>query len=840
MTINTYSPVIEQYLSIKSQYPNAILLYRMGDFYEMFFEDAKKASKILDIALTKKINKNKEIPMAGVPYHTINVYIKKIVSLGIHVAICEQTGSYDKKKKLMNRKVIKIITPGTITDLDLLNHYQSNFILSITEINKNYYCAYADIMNGDFNVFFCSDKESLDLKLFKIQPTEVITYQNSIVEIINNNKIITKRSSWEFEQDFALSKIINHFKINYNYMFKNEKYKICLRSAGALLSYLEHTQCKELDHVKIINVERNDDYLNLDAVTIKNLELVKSINNEKTNSLLSLLDTCKTNMGSRLLHRWIINPILNKNTLRNRYKAINDLKKNDNYIYINNILSNIKDTERIMSRISLMNATPKELIKLKKSISFIPLLKKKIRNINNVYLNSLDNNILEHNEVFLLLEKSLLTDVKPGIKYGSIIKYGCNEELDLLKNITEQNNNKIINLEKDERFKTGINNLKIKFNKMQGFYIEISRSKLQLVPSNYIKKQTLKNVERFTIPELISIELDILKKKDRVAEIEKYLYNSILSFLKENIKKIQNTNKYISELDVINTLCERSIYCNLVEPILVNKKCIKIKQSFHPVVVNARLKEFILNDIYFDNRNKLFIITGPNMGGKSTYMRQLALTVILSHIGSFVPAKQAIIGNIDGIFTRIGSSDNITLNQSTFMTEMLETSYIVKNSTPNSLILLDEIGRGTSVFDGMSIAWATAIKLYMKGSYTLFATHYFEMTKLSNILNYCGNLYTTARVHNEKLFLMYKIKKGSVDQSYGIHIAKLAGMETDLINIAEKKLLSIKKENKRILSLKKNNKFKIKNFLYRLINSYRNNKEYIKILYFIRYILYKL
>ena len=839
MKKTTYSPVIEQYISIKKNHPNAILLYRMGDFYEMFFEDAKRASKILDITLTRKINKNIEIPMAGIPHHAINNYIGKIIKLGIHIVICEQTGTYDKEKKLMNRKVVKIITPGTITDIDLLKNNQSNFILSILNINKLYYCACCDIMNGELFIFFCNNKSKLEIELFKLQPREAIGYQQSVFDFFRDPKIITKVPGWEFNEETSISKVNNHFKINYSNMLKRKEHKICLRAVGALISYLEHTQCKKLDHLETIKIENYERYLNMDAITIKNLELVQNMQGEKKDTLLDMMNSCKTSMGSRMLIKWILNPISNTNIIKKRYASINCLKKNDNYIFFRNMLSNVKDIERITGRISLMNVNPKELIKMKNSLEVIPSIKKRIASIKNDYLDGINNNISSHKDIFELLCKSISENVKGGRPYGEMIKIGYNEKLDKLKESLREVDKHVSLMEKTERERTKISNLKIKFNKIQGFYIEVSKSKIIHVPNNYIKKQSLKNVERYTTEELNVLEISVLKKKNELFNLEKYLYALILNFLKNNIRELKITNRSLCIIDIMNTLCERSVYFNFNEPILVNKKSIKIVGSSHPVIFNKGLKRFVLNDIYFDDKKRMFIITGPNMGGKSTYMRQLALIIVLSHMGCFVPAKKSIIGYVDGIFTRIGSSDNIALNQSTFMNEMLETSYIIKNATTNSLILLDEVGRGTSVFDGLSIAWATALTLYKTGSYTLFATHYFEMTKLKNILRCCDNLYTTARIHNENLFLMYKIKKGSVDQSYGIHVAKLAGLNKETILEAEKKLLQLKKKysNINVPVKKKENQSNLENLLTRLIKENRHKPNYLDILYAVQLLL---
>ena len=702
--------------------------------------------------------------------------------------------------------------------------------MSILKIKNAYYCAYSDVMSGEFFIFFCLSQEKLELEIFKIQPKEVISHQNSVVEALNIHNITTIRSPWEFEKDFSLNKVNNQFKFSYLNIFKNQHHKLCLRAAGALISYLEYTQCGKLEHLKNMNIESQENNLNIDAMTIKNLELVKNINGEKENSLLHLINKCKTSIGSRLMNKWILNPISNQNILKKRYQAINSLKKDNLNEIIRDILSNIKDIDRILSKISFMKVTPKELLKLKSTISFIPEIKKYISDINNIYLNNVNQDIFDQSNIFAMLSSTISEDVKVGIPYGNIIKKKYNKELDSLKKVYENQNFNILNIEKSERKKNNINSLKIKFNKIQGFYIEVSKQKSSLVPSNYIKKQTLKNTDRFTTIELSMLELEILKQKEKIVILEKYIYRNIVNVLKENIKKIQRTMKSIAHIDVISTLCERSEYFNWVEPVLVNKKCIKIKKCYHPVVLNATTKNFVLNDIFFDSSQKLFVITGPNMGGKSTYMRQLALIVILSHIGSFVPAQKAMIGRIDGIFTRIGSSDNISLNQSTFMTEMLETSYITKHATSNSLILLDEIGRGTSMFDGLSIAWATALSLYQKGSYVMFATHYFEMTKLKKILKCCENLYTNARIHNNEISLMHKIKKGSIDQSYGIHIAKLAGIDKDILKLANIKLNSLKNRYKK----KKLQNISLLKLIFNTLKNEKNNINYLLTLYKIK------
>jgi DNA mismatch repair protein MutS len=796
MNLNTkqHTPMMQQYLRIKSQHKDMLVLYRMGDFYELFYDDARKAAKLLNITLTKRgQSAGNPIPMAGVPYHAVESYLAKLVKFGESVAICEQIGDPAKAKGPVERQVVRIITPGTVSDEALLEEKKDNILAALHSHNNQYGIASLDITSGRFHITEVKSQEALLAELERIKPVELLlseTFENS--ELLKNFSGIKHRPLWDFEFDGAIRLLTQQFQTHDLSGFGCLDSPTALSAAGCLLQYVKETQRTALPHIRSIQAEHHEDGVILDATTRRNLELVVNFQGNSENTLAEILDKTATNMGSRLLRRWISRPLRDQQTLLKRQQAIQNILETHQYENLHNTLQSISDIERILARVALKSARPRDLIALRETFSLLPQLQKHLQKLEMPLLKTLAKNISEFPELYDLLQRALVDNPPVIIRDGGVLATGYDETLDELRALSEHAGQFLIDLEKQERERTNISTLKVGYNRIHGYFIEISKAQAQQAPQEYIRRQTLKNAERFIIPELKEFEDKVLSSRSRALAREKILYDELLDKLLIHLAKLQICAENIAKLDVINNLAERAQTLNLVAPQLNQNIGIEIIAGRHPVVEQVLEEPFIPNDTSFNNERRMLIITGPNMGGKSTYMRQTALIVLLACIGSFVPAKKASIGPIDRIFTRIGAADDLAGGRSTFMVEMTETANILHNATEQSLVLMDEIGRGTSTFDGLSLAWAVAAHLAEKiKAFTLFATHYFELTTLPDHTANTFNIHLDAIEHDDKIVFLHSVQEGPANQSYGLQVAQLAGVPRDVIRNAKQKLLQL-------------------------------------------------
>jgi DNA mismatch repair protein MutS len=801
--INDFTtPMMKQYLQIKSQYNNYLLLYRMGDFYELFFDDAIKAASLLNITLTKrgKSIDGQAIPMAGVPYHAVDNYIAKLIKQGETVVICEQIGEVNAKS-IVDRQVTRIITPGTITEEALLPEKQDNLIISILQVNSSFGLAVLEISTGLFKIVIIENNTDLISELERLQPVEIIIPNNLnnidyYKKSINIKTAINSIEPEYFTENKAIFYLDQHFGTNFynNTKTNNIDYSIALCAAGALLYYVKSLYNTNLLQIKNLNLEHHKESVIIDQQTRRNLEIITSNSGNKKNTLLAILDNCKTKMGSRLLFNWLNRPIKDHDTLEQRYAAIEELQQHHAFEELKDFLIQINDIERIISRIAILNAKPRDLLQLKQTLACLPELTKLLQSYNfkSCLLIKILSNLHFIPEIYQTLNAAIVENPPIVLKDGNVIANGYNQELDNLRLIYTDNDNYLTKIEKEEKEKTNISTLKIGFNKIHGYYIEISRNQSKLAPDYYIRRQTLKNTERFITPDLKKLEDQILSSKSRSIALEKFLFEELLKSLQQHIATLQQTAHAIATLDVLNNFAERAVTLNWSKPNLTKQPEINIINGRHPIIEFTQSNLFIPNNLLLNLETKMLIITGPNMGGKSTYMRQNAIIILLALIGSFVPAHSANIGIIDRIFSRIGASDDLAQGKSTFMVEMTEAANILKYATPNSLVIIDEIGRGTSTFDGLSLAYAIAKHLIESNNcFSLFATHYFELSKLPKEHNQIKNMHFNAVEQNGGLSFSYKIAPGPAIKSFGLQVAKLAGVPDNVITTANLKLLEL-------------------------------------------------
>ncbi len=785
-----HTPMMQQYLTIKAEYPDILLLYRMGDFYELFFDDAYRASELLDISLTHRGKTNGEaIPMAGVPYHSIESYLAKLVKLGQSVAICEQVGEVTGKGPV-KRKVTKIITPGTVSDEALLSDRLDNFIASIYFEKGIYGLARLDMTSGRFDIFEFKTSGEILAEIHKTNPAELLYPENFLdFDLIKNVNGLRRRQVWEFEYKTAFMLLTRQFKTKDLNGFGVEKAKVALSAAGALMHYVNETQKSALPHIQSIRLNSNDDIILLDSATTRNLEITQNLSGTATHTLASVLDFTKTPMGSRLLKRWLLKPIRDNVRLKERQECIDFFIHNAIIDELKSYLGQIGDLERILTRVALRSAKPRDFTRLRSALEQVPYIISLIS--NNKRLNLFYNlqNLSDFTPLYELLEQAIIDNPPQIIRDGGVIREDYNQELDEFRDLTLGGTQFLEQLEQKEREATGIESLKIGFNNVHGYYIQISKGQSDQAPLHYVRRQTLKNAERYITDELKNHEDKVLKAKSQSLALEKKLYEELFDIILPSLTQLQQLATLLSELDVLNNLAERAVTLNLTKPEFTFDRKLVIKEGRHLVVEQALKDPFIANDLHLDSNRHLLMITGPNMGGKSTYMRQTALICLMTHIGSFVPADYALIPQIDRIFTRIGSSDDLASGRSTFMVEMTEMATILNLATHNSLVLVDEIGRGTSTFDGLSLAFACATQLAKQiQSYTLFATHYFELTELAQSLKGIANVHLTAVNHNNNIVFMHKVGEGAATQSYGIAVATLAGVPQKVIKVAQLKL----------------------------------------------------
>jgi DNA mismatch repair protein MutS len=814
-----HTPMMQQYLRIKAQHPNELVFYRMGDFYELFFDDAKKAAQLMDVTLTARgKSAGNPIPMAGIPYHAAEGYLAKLVKLGVSVAICEQIGDPATSKGPVEREVVRVVTPGTISDEALLDERRDNLLIAVTYGNNSsgntsskntssknrsssqnlsdittFGIATLDIGSGRFLVLEVVGTESLQSELQRLNPAELLVSEDfPAPEIIEAYKGVRHRQPWEFEQDTALRYLTDQFGTKDLNGFGCDHLPLALSAAGCLLQYARETQRTALPHIRSISHENRDDSIILDAATRRNLELDTNLNGGQENTLLSVLDNTSTAMGSRLLCRWVNRPLRNLDTLQGRQQAVAELRLNYCYETLTDELKNIGDMERILGRVALRSARPRDLTRLRQSLAALPVIQSILSGSDSSHIRQLLTNASEFPETVDLLNRAVIDNPPVVIRDGGVIAEGYDAELDELRNISSNAGQFLIDLEEREKQNTGISTLKVGYNRVHGYYIEISRAQSDQAPAEFIRRQTLKNAERFITPELKEFEDKSLSAKSRALTREKALYEALVETLNEQLLPLQQCSAAISELDVLTNLAERADSLNLMPVELVEKPGIFVTAGRHPVVEQVLDTPFVANDLNLDEQRRMLVITGPNMGGKSTYMRQAALIVLLAHIGSCVPVQNASIGLVDRIFTRIGSSDDLAGGRSTFMVEMTETANILHNATERSLVLMDEVGRGTSTFDGLSLAWACAVQLAEKvKAFTLFATHYFELTSLPDKTQGVANVHLDATEYNDDIVFLHTIQEGPASQSYGVQVAKLAGIPSEVITLARKELASL-------------------------------------------------
>ncbi|EGR0141999.1 DNA mismatch repair protein MutS [Vibrio cholerae] len=790
-SLSHHTPMMQQYLRLKAENPDILLFYRMGDFYELFYDDAKRASELLDISLTKRgASAGEPIPMAGVPFHAVEGYLAKLVQMGESVAICEQIGDPATSKGPVERKVVRIVTPGTVTDEALLSERVDNLIAAIYHHNGRFGYATMDITSGRFQLSEPQTEEEMAAELQRTSPRELLFPEDfSPVHLMASRQGNRRRPIWEFELDTAKQQLNQQFGTRDLVGFGVEQAKLGLCAAGCLIQYVKDTQRTALPHIRSLTWDRQDQSVILDAATRRNLELTHNLAGGTDNTLAEVLDHCATPMGSRMLKRWIHQPMRDNATLNQRLDAITELKETALYGELHPVLKQIGDIERILARLALRSARPRDLARLRHAMQQLPELHSVMSELKQPHLTELRTHAEPMDGLCDLLERAIKENPPVVIRDGGVIADGYSAELDEWRDLANGATEFLERLEAEERDRHGIDTLKVGYNNVHGFYIQVSRGQSHLVPPHYVRRQTLKNAERYIIEELKQHEDKVLNSKSRALALEKQLWEELFDLLLPHLEQLQQLAASVAQLDVLQNLAERAENLEYCRPTLVQEAGIHIQGGRHPVVERVMNEPFIANPIELNPQRRMLIITGPNMGGKSTYMRQTALIALMAHIGSYVPAESASIGPLDRIFTRIGASDDLASGRSTFMVEMTETANILHNATRNSLVLMDEIGRGTSTYDGLSLAWASAEWLAKEiGAMTLFATHYFELTELPNVLPHLANVHLDAVEHGDGIAFMHAVQEGAASKSYGLAVAGLAGVPKPVIKNARAKL----------------------------------------------------
>jgi len=793
-----YTPMMQQYLRIKAQHPNELLFYRMGDFYELFFDDAKTASELLDITLTARGKKEgNPIPMCGVPFHAADNYLAKLIKGGVSVAICEQIGDPQNSKGPVERKVLRVLTPGTVTDEALLDDKSENLLVSIAHNNVSFGIASLDMCSGLFQLNEVDSQDAFISEIDRINPKEIlIAEDSSVLKLLDQDSCIRKRNPWEYDFDTAERVLNNHFGTKNLTAFGCDDMRLGISAAGVLLQYALDTQKNSLPHIQQITAELQSSKVILDPTTRKNLEIDQAINGGTKNTLFEVLNTTGSSMGSRLLKRWLNEPSKDLKKLECRQKSIALLQDNLLYDRVHQVLRHVGDMERILTRVALRSARPRDITRLTMSLEQLPQIQKLLCETTDENLLKLKNYCKPLPELFKFLSEALIENPPMTIREGGVIADDFDDELDELRALNSNAGKYLLDLEIQEKERTGINTLKVGYNRVHGYYIEISKGQSAQAPVEYIRRQTLKNAERYITPELKVYEDKSLSAKSKALAREKVIYENLLDTINKDLKTLVNCASSLAELDALSSMSERAVSLNFCKPELTEENLIEIKGGRHPVIEQTIESPFIPNDLDMNQKKRMLIITGPNMGGKSTYMRQTALIVLLAQIGSFVPATAARIGIVDRIFTRIGSSDDIAGGRSTFMVEMTETANILHNASNRSLVLMDEIGRGTSTYDGLSIAWACAQYLVTKvKALTMFATHYFELTKLPEQGEASINVHLNAKEHKDQIMFMHRVLEGAASKSYGLQVAKLAGIPYPVLEEAKAQLTKLETQN---------------------------------------------
>ena len=788
--LSSHTPMMQQYWRLKNQHPDQLMFYRMGAFYEIFYEDAKKAAKLLDITLTARgQSAGQAIPMCGIPFHAAEGYLAKLVKLGESVVICEQVGDPATSKGPVERQVVRIITPGTVSDEALLDERRDNLIAAVLGDERLFGLAVLDITSGNFSVLEIKGWENLLAELERVNPVELLIPDDWPKDLpAEKRRGVRRRAPWDFERDSALKSLCQQFSTQDLKGFGCETLTLAIGAAGCLLAYAKETQRTALPHLRSLRHERLDDTVVLDGASRRNLELDNNLAGGRDNTLQSVVDRCQTAMGSRLLTRWLNRPLRDLTVLLARQTSISCLLDGYRFERLQPQLKEIGDIERILARIGLRNARPRDLARLRDALGALPELQVAMTELAAPHLQQLATITGTYPELATLLEKAIIDNPPAVIRDGGVLKTGYDSELDELQSLSENAGQFLIDLEAREKARTGLSHLKVGYNRIHGYFIELPSKQAESAPADYIRRQTLKGAERFITPELKAFEDKALSAKSRALAREKMLYDALLEDLISQLPPLQDTAGALAELDVLSNLAERALNLDLNCPRFVSEPCMRISQGRHPVVEQVLTTPFVANDLSLDDNTRMLVITGPNMGGKSTYMRQTALIVLLAHIGSFVPAASCELSLVDRIFTRIGSSDDLAGGRSTFMVEMSETANILHNATERSLVLMDEVGRGTSTFDGLSLAWAAAERLAHLRAYTLFATHYFELTVLPEAQPLVANVHLNATEHNERIVFLHHVLPGPASQSYGLAVAQLAGVPSEVITRAREHL----------------------------------------------------
>ncbi|HUQ10987.1 MAG TPA: DNA mismatch repair protein MutS [Steroidobacteraceae bacterium] len=802
---SAHTPMMQQYLRIKAEHPDSLVFYRMGDFYELFYDDARRAAKLIDITLTSRGQSAGEpIPMAGVPHHSVDNYLARLVRKGESVAICEQIGPVSERdgarsKGPVERQVVRVLTPGTVTDDALLEQRRETLLAAVTrradKDGASFGLAWLDLAAGRFSVMEVTGAAGLAAELERLKPAELLVPEDQSRELgeitLGEQRV---RPPWHFELASASRLLTDQLGTLDLRGFGADDLPLAIAAAGALLQYVRETQKTALPHITSLCVEERGDALQLDAATRRNLEIDASLSGQDSATLFALLDATVTPMGSRNLRRWLNRPLTDQQELRRRYQAIALLVDARRFEVLREPLRAIGDVERILSRVALRTARPRDLTALRASLESLPKLRAAMARIEAPLVIELTRCIGEHADVVQLLHHAIAEEPSVVLRDGDVIAPGYDAELDELRRIATNTDDYLLELERRERDRSGIPSLRLSYNRVSGFFIEVNRSQADNVPKDYIRRQTVKNAERFITPELKSFEDKVLGAREKALARERELYEVILTQLIDRLAAMQATAGALAALDTLCALAERSAALHWNEPRLVDQTCLEIRGGRHPVVEHFIDGAFVPNDLALDASRRMLVVTGPNMGGKSTYMRQSALIVLLAHVGSFVPAESCTLGPIDRIFTRIGAGDDLAGGRSTFMVEMTEAANILNNATDKSLILMDEIGRGTSTFDGLSLAWAVARHIArVNRSFTLFATHYFELTHLAQEMDGIANVHLDATEHRDGIVFLHAVKDGPASRSYGLAVAQLAGVPRETIAAAREYLATLEK-----------------------------------------------
>jgi DNA mismatch repair protein MutS len=792
-----HTPLMRQYLGAKAEHPDVLLFFRMGDFYELFYDDARKAARLLDITLTQRgQSAGQPIPMAGVPYHAVENYLARLVRLGESVAICEQIGDPALAKGPVERKVVRIVTPGTVTDAALLEERRDNLLMAISAgAHGAYGLAWVDLASGRFLLSEVPSAEALASELARLQPAETLVGEDvAWPKFVSSLPGLRKRQPWHFDGDAARRELNRFFGTRDLGGFGVDRMPLAIAAAGCLLGYVEETQKSALPHLSGMSVESAGETIALDAATRRNLELDTHPSGRTEHTLLGVLDESVTPMGARLLRRWLNRPLRSRELLRGRHQAIGTLIDNRQYQPLREQLRGIGDLERILARVALRSARPRDLSTLRDGLAAAPALRALIASLDSPLLHSLVERIGDHAGTAALLARAVVPQPPVLQRDGGVIADGYDAELDELRRLATHADQYLVELEEREKAASGIATLKVGYNRVHGYYIEISKGQADKAPTHYTRRQTTKNAERYITEELKTFEDKVLSAKERSLMRERALYEALLDTLIAELEPLKSAGSAMAELDVLATLAERASTLDWSAPELTDEPGVAIERGRHPVVEKVRDEPFEPNDLALDDNRRMLVVTGPNMGGKSTYMRQNALIVLLAHIGSYVPASRAVIGPIDRIFTRIGAGDDLSRGQSTFMVEMSETANILHNATEHSLVLMDEVGRGTSTYDGLALARAAAVHLAASSrSYTLFATHYFELTELANEYPSIANVHLDAVEYGEQLVFMHAVKEGPANRSFGLQVAALAGLPKSVIADARRTLAELER-----------------------------------------------